>query len=203
MDTAFERRTLFVMLGIMACQVWGLSAMLGGLPLSRILSFFQYRDAAEIGWALGGGAALTYVVASAVSVPYLRQRFWDITPLKMLAIPFALGAGALEELVFRRVLMDSLAHAGYAPALQLAASALAFGAAHGVFGLFSRSWRGVLQPVIWTTVLGAALGAIYLADGRDIAPCIWSHALIDLCIEPWLLIGLMRLHAPNREVAAA
>jgi len=34
-------------------------------------------------------------------------------------------------------------------------------------------------------------------DGRQVAPCIWSHILINLMNEPWLLLGVMELRHPE------
>jgi hypothetical protein len=197
-----ERRTLFVMLAIMACQAWGLSAMLIGADPARVARLFSFVPSAWKAWALGAVVAAAYVAVSIRQLPLIGQRFFELTPLKLLAIPFSLGAGAVEELLFRRMLMNWALHQGLDWPVQIAISAIAFGLLHAMFGLFSRSWRGVLSPVIFTSLLGAALALVYLAGGRDVAPCIWAHALIDMAIEPWLLIAIMSLHQPAPVRAA-
>jgi peptidoglycan/LPS O-acetylase OafA/YrhL len=65
----------------------------------------------------------------------------------------------------------------------VAATAIIFGGAHGVWGLFGRQWRVAAGAAAATGVLGALLGIVYVVSGRDVAPCIWSHMLINLAIE--------------------
>jgi hypothetical protein len=40
-----------------------------------------------------------------------------------------------------------------------------------------------------TFVLGVALAVTYLVGNRSLTPVIIGHALVDLVIEPWLLLG--------------
>ena len=36
---------------------------------------------------------------------------------------------------------------------------------------------------------GALLAFVYVLGGRQLAPCVWAHMLINLAIEPWLIIS--------------
>jgi hypothetical protein len=196
-DRAIARRTLIIMLGVMAIYTWPLSAILiGARPgwAGRLLGFHPH---AALGWGLGGAIAVAYVAVSMTRLPLIRRRALDVTALKLVSIPFSLAAGFVEELVFRRQLMDAAAHAGWAWPLQIAASACAFGALHAVWGVFGRSWSAMVWPMLFTSALGAAYAVVYLIDGRDVAPCIWSHSAIDLCLEPWLLIAVTQRHRPS------
>jgi hypothetical protein len=40
-----------------------------------------------------------------------------------------------------------------------------------------------------TGLLGALLGGVYLLAGRQLAPCIWAHTLINLALEPWMVLA--------------
>lgn len=191
-----ERKALFIILGIMAFQVWGLTAMLHGAAPARVVRLFSFSAQAWPGWILAMLIAAGYIAITLRRLPYIRARSFDVTVLKLLAVPFSLGAGALEEILFRKVLMDQAANRGWSVLAQVAISALAFGAIHAIFGAFSRSWRGVVLPVVFTGALGAGLAVAYLLAGRDVAPCIWSHAAIDLAIEPWLILSLLRRGQP-------
>jgi hypothetical protein len=194
-----SRRAAITMLCIMVPSLIGLTWLLFPYPPARILSLFTPHPAALPAWIAAAVITAAYIAASARSLPYIGAHFLHITALKCLAIPFAIITGAFEELFFRQILMNVLAKSGHAPALQVAASALTFGAAHAIWGLFAKSWQAVLIPMLWTTALGASLACTYLLGGRDVAPCIWSHTIINLCLEPWLLLAVMRRAAEARS----
>ena len=205
-DRTVARRTLLTMLGIMGCYAWALTAMLHGAAPGWEGRLLGFHPGAAPAWALGALITVAYVRFSMSRLPLIRERVFDVTALKLVAIPFSLAAGFVEELMFRRDLMDALARAGLAWPGQLVLSALAFGGLHAVWGVFGGSWRATLRPMLFTGVLGAAYAALFLLDGRDVAPCIWSHVAIDLCIEPWLLMAVMRLRghgAPKVSTVSA
>jgi hypothetical protein len=198
------RRAAIIMLAFTAAEATGLILMLSPVPWPRILALFTYHQAAWPAWIAAAAIAAAYVSASAWSLTTIATRFWDVTALKFLAIPFALATGAFEEIVFRRMLMNLAAgplHQG--SVVQLIVSATVFGAVHAVWGAFARSWNAVVVPMLWTSALGLGLALTYLLAGRDVAPCIWSHIAINLCIEPWLLIGVMRRSAEARSEVVA
>lgn len=111
-----------------------------------------------------------------------------VAAIRAFAIVMALVTGFFEEAVFRQTLMDVLHHRGIADGMQIAFSALAFGAVHAVWGMFGGNWRAAFYAMLSTGALGAALAALYIAGGRAIAPCIAAHIAINLLIEPWLII---------------
>jgi membrane protease YdiL (CAAX protease family) len=98
-------------------------------------------------------------------------------------------AGFFEEIFFRGYIMTALKNAGYGVVTQIAASSVAFGAAHIVWGLPSGH---VLAPMAWTTFLGLALAVIYLRSNYRLGPVILSHVLIGAVIEPGLLLSALR-----------
>jgi len=104
----------------------------------------------------------------------------------------AVAAGILEEAVFRKTIMDAAMHHGLDAPAQVALSALAFGLAHGVWGLFGRSVRAAIGATVATALLGAALAVVYLIAGRSLAPCIAAHFAINLAIEPGLVLAATR-----------
>src|SRR5690606_9756731 len=73
--------------------------------------------------------------------------------------------------------------------LQVLAAAVAFGLAHSVWVLLSRAARIIAPVAIATTTLGAALGATYLLADRNVLPVIAAHIVINLVIEPSLLLS--------------
>jgi hypothetical protein len=109
--------------------------------------------------------------------------------LKLVAIFFAIVTGTVEELYFRKFVMDWAWYHGLTAAAQVAVSAVVFGAVHGVWGLSAKQWRMAIGATIATGLLGLLLALVYLAAGRQVAPCVWAHMLINLAIEPWLILA--------------
>lgn len=139
-------------------------------------------------WIAGLALAALYV-GWCLRIPPVR--FWLLRPrpLKALALAFAAAAAIVEEVAFRRMLMDALEGAGAGPAAQVAASALAFGALHLLWGGLRGSRRTALASAGATAVLGLGLALVYLLGGRNLAPCIVSHFIVSALIEPGLLIA--------------
>ena len=92
----------------------------------------------------------------------------------MLALVVAITAGFCEEAIFRKFLMDRLAHADDGVAIQVLVSALSFGVLHGVWGAF----RGSIIASDWRNGryrrIGLALAIVYIVSHRVLAPCIAS-----------------------------
>ena len=157
-----------------------------------------------LAWILGLTTAVAYSAASMTSLPFIRKHLLDRHPLKLLTIPFALVTGLFEEIFFRKWIIDWLTSHGWPIVAQIAVSGLAFGAAHAFWGLLGQNLRAAVQSMAFTTVLGCALAIVYLAAGRQLAPAVWAHVLINLVIEPWLMIGVVNLRSqrqPSLEVA--
>lgn len=140
-------------------------------------------------WILAAVIVVTYVTYTFWAVPFVKEHATSFTGLKLLAIPLALVTGTLEELVFRKFFMDWLDGLGTAGVMQALASAVAFGATHSIWVLFSRDTRIIVPVVTATSTLGAALGATYLLADRNVLPVIVAHIAINLVIEPWLLLS--------------
>jgi len=138
-----------------------------------------------------------YMAAIALAAAYCAAAIWanpsigrfHLSSLKSLAFAAALMAGFFEEIFFHGYIMTALKTAGHDAVTQLAASSIAFGAVHIVWGLPSGHF---LAPMAWTTFLGLALGVLYLRSGRGLGPVILAHVLIDAVIEPGLLLSALR-----------
>ena len=76
--------------------------------------------------------------------------------------------------------------------MQVLVSGAAFGLVHAMWAFFGGSFSAGLQAMAATAVLGAALGAVYLASGRSLAPCIVAHFVITVLIEPGLVLAAVR-----------
>jgi CAAX protease family protein len=102
-------------------------------------------------------------------------------------------AGFVEEIFFRGFVMSELEWSRLGPAVQVIAAGLLFGIAHSGWGLFSGrvSWPALIGSVTATTILGLAFAVAYLASRRSLMPVIAGHLVMDLLIEPWLLLAAM------------
>jgi len=76
-----------------------------------------------------------------------------------------------------------------APILQVIISGLAFGLAHTIWILARGELKFTLPAILSTSTLGILLAVIYLVGGRNLGPCIFAHILINIIIEPWLMLS--------------
>jgi hypothetical protein len=197
MDKAV-RKTLWILVGILIAEA---------VPFFLTIAWSR-PGAVERLYGLNGwwGAWLAAIAVTAAytgfsirAFPLIGQRFFDLHWLKLFAIPFALVTGTMEELWFRKLLMDWAAGAGASDVVQILASAAVFGLAHGVWGLFARQWRVAVGATLATAVLGGLLAIVYLLASRNVAPCIWAHGLINLAIEPWLILAAVTAGSDRRR----
>lgn len=170
--------------------------------LLRFAGFSPGKFGALAGWVAAAVVFLLFVRAS-VRLPSVRANLWRPSGLKLLAIAVAVSAGMLEEIVFRKLVMDAAMHRELDDVLQVLLSALSFGVAHGVWGLFGRSARAAIGATLATAALGAGLAIVYLLAGRSLAPCIVAHFAIDLLIEPGLVLAATRGEMTSRTALRA
>lgn len=137
-----------------------------------------------IGWILAAVVALATIVYTARALdlwPLLRQ----LPAFKILGLVIAIPSSILEEAVFRMTLMNVLALHNYGVGIQIAASAITFGAVHAVWAVRG-GVRSLVTAVASMTVLGAALAVVYVASGRALLPCVIAHFVINVVLEPWI-----------------
>jgi membrane protease YdiL (CAAX protease family) len=172
-------------------SAWVVAELAFGSPrgLLRYLGFGERSPAA--GWVLAAAVAGLWV-AVAARLPSVRANLFRPSWLKLLAVVLAVAAAACEEAVFRKLVMNGLAQNGFRWPVQLAASAVAFGVAHSVWGLFRGSLRVAASVTVVTGALGLLLSAVFLASGRDLLPCVASHFAINLFVEPGLVLAAVR-----------
>lgn len=197
------RSAILILIGIMAAEGYPL-VMIGlrpaGLPALAKLLGWGIPPVWPGAWLGAAAVAAAYAALSMKSLPFIRLHVLDLAPIKLLAIPFAFVTGVFEELFFRKWLMDLLATHGAGAAVQVLSSGIIFGLAHAFWGVLGRNMVAAGKAMLYTTILGTALGIVYLASGRILAPAAWSHVAINLVIEPWLMLGVMNLRRPGTAV---
>ena len=114
----------------------------------------------------------------------------EISLFKLLGILTAVVGGIVEEIFFRRWTMDMLMSRDVGTILQAVISGVAFGLAHTSWTLLAkRDFKVTLPAILSTSILGIFLAIVYLAGGRNLGPCIFAHVLINIVIEPWLMLS--------------
>ncbi len=153
------------------------------------LGFLSGPGGSAAAWILAIVVALAYSLFTVKNVPGVAQHWRRLSVLKALALLTAVGAAVVEEAVFRRMVMDSVAEAGGSALLQVLASGVVFGVAHGIWALPTRRLMVGIKATLATGSVGLALGVAYLVGGRSLAPPVVAHFLIDAVIQPGILLS--------------
>lgn len=183
------KRAWIILIVILALELVPFTLTLASSRGGVVARLYGVEPAHWPAWIAAVVIAAGYVGYAARAFPVIRENFFRLNLMKCVAIVFAIVTGTVEELYFRKFLMDWVAHQGISPIGQVAASAIVFGAAHGLWGIFAKQWRMALGATTATGILGGLLAVVYLMAGRHVAPCIWAHMLINFAIEPWLIVA--------------
>ena len=159
------------------------------IPMFQNLGFARETIAPPLAWILATITAITYVLYTMKAIPLVLAKQKEISWFKLLGILSALVGGIVEEVFFRRWTMDMFMKGGFNPILQVIISGVAFGLAHTIWVLAKHQFKFTLPAILSTSVLGILLAIIYLAGGRNLGPCVFAHVLINIVIEPWLMLS--------------
>jgi len=159
------------------------------IPMFKNLGFTMESAAPPMAWILAAVIAISYVLYTMKVIPMVLAKQKEISLFKFLGILSAIVGGIVEEVFFRRWIMDMLMMRGAAPILQVIISGIAFGLSHTTWIIAKRDLKFTIPAVLSTSVLGTLLAVTYLAGGRNIGPCIFAHVAINIIIEPWLMLS--------------
>lgn len=140
-------------------------------------------------WILSILIAIGYIIYTAKAVPFVRDQLFTFSWLKVIGIWAAFVSSIVEEILFRQVLMDWLMSLDYSIIIQVLASAIIFGIAHGAWIFLRGELKIAIPVIISTTILGGLLAILYIIADRHILSPIVAHILINLFIEPWLILS--------------
>jgi uncharacterized protein len=210
LDSRAKRIVWGFLLGIIAVEGWAISASFRakGNLFPALAHYAATPIGTPLAWAAAALVTALYARYAAATSPVVADymlrpwRWGEHAALRAIAVPMALISGFFEEAFFRKFLMDWAMHSGHSILVQIAVSALAFGAVHAVWGLLSGSIGGAIGATIATSILGALLAAVYILGGRSIGPCIAAHTAINLLVEPWLIITAAT-HSWRRAAASS
>jgi len=159
------------------------------IPFFQHLGFSRESTAPILAWVLATVVAITYIFYTMRVIPLVLAKQKEISLFKLLGILSALVGGIVEEVFFRRWTMDILMSRGVAPILQVIISGIVFGLAHTAWILFKGEFKFTFPAILSTSILGILLASVYLLAGRNLGPCIFAHVLINIIIEPWLMLS--------------
>jgi membrane protease YdiL (CAAX protease family) len=160
------------------------------IPMFQNLGFESETIAPPMAWILATIVVIVYVLYTMRAIPFVASMQREISLFKLLGILSAVVGGIVEEVFFRRWIMDMFMSGGFNPILQVIISGIAFGLAHWSWTLLAkRDFKATLPAILSTSILGIFLAIIYLAGGRNLGPCIFAHVLINIVIEPWLMLS--------------
>lgn len=187
-----RNKTTLILGGLTLTMFSPLAMVLAGyqIPMFQNLGFERNSLASPIAWVLAAIAGIVYIAYTLKAIPFVASMQHEISLFKLLGILSAVVGGIVEEVFFRRWIMDNFMSGGFAPILQVIISGVAFGLAHAVWTLLAkRDLKFSLPAIISTSILGVFLAIIYLAGGRNLGPCIFAHVMINVVIEPWLMLS--------------
>jgi len=188
-----DRRKTVLILGMTSLFMFSplaISLFWRPIPLFQNLGFERESIAPALAWILATITAIAYVLYTMKAIPLVLAKQKEISLFKLLGILSAVVGGIVEEVFFRRWIMDMLMSGSVAPILQVIISGVSFGLAHTSWTLLTkRDFKVTLPAILSTSVLGILLAIIYLVGGRNLVPCIFAHVLINIVIEPWLMLS--------------
>jgi hypothetical protein len=179
-----------------------MNLQISGWRFIRYLGFAPGVTGNLAGWIAAVFATVIFV-AFALRLPSVRENLFRPSFLKLLAVALAIVSSILEEVMFRRWTMNWLMAQGHGAIVQVLGAGLLFGAIHGFWGLMGKSFRAAIGATVATGFLGMMLGIVFLLAGRSLAPCIVAHFLINLLIEPGLVLAATRGEMQRRAVLVA
>ena len=187
-----DRRKTVLILGMTSLFMFSPMAMSlfwHPIPLFQNLGFERESIASPLAWILATITAIAYVLYAMRAIPFVAGMQREISLFKLLGILSAVVGGIVEEVFFRRWTMDMLMSRGVASIFQVLISGIVFGLAHSCWLLIKRDFKFAIPAILSTSVLGILLAIIYLVGGRNLGPCIYTHVIVNIIIEPWLMLS--------------
>ncbi len=140
-------------------------------------------------WLFTAFIVIGYISYTMSAIPLVKSNLFTLSWLKLIGIWAAIVSGIVEEVVFRHLLMEYVLSIGLSNLSQVLISGIAFGIAHGAWVLLRGEMKIALPAILSTTILGCLLAMLYIYTGRSTFAPIVAHILINMVIEPWLMLA--------------
>ena len=207
MTTTTEKKQVLITGAIMLAIAIGMTIPILIWALPDIADFMNYigfnQTALQIplAWVLAAVVTVGYIVFTAKGLPEVGENLFKFNLFKLTGVYLAIATGIFEEMMFRQSLMDVLQNNGISVPLQIIISAVAFGLVHSIWILFSGNWKMGLGAMVATTVLGALCAIVFVVGRRNVLPAIMAHFVINLFIEPWMMLGAIKQIVKPKKAA--
>lgn len=146
------------------------------------------------GWILAAVMTALYVWLVFVSALRNQSGMGELSAFHICtSLAAGLSAGIVEEVFFRGFIMNQLKWSGFGPTVQVAMSGIYFGVAHVGWGLLSAKPQVnmAVGAMVTTSFLGVLYALVYLSSRRSLLPVIVGHTVMDILIEPWLIMSTL------------
>ena len=152
------------------------------------------KTLSDLGWRTNTNATaiflgITFSVGYVIwtfTNPLISQNAMEISFFKVFGIFVGAIGAIVEEMVFRGFVLTELLEAKVSTTIQIFISGLAFALIHIGFNI---------TGIIITFIMGMALAVIYIVGRRSLTPVIISHVIINILIEPWLLLFIIGMYS--------
>jgi membrane protease YdiL (CAAX protease family) len=128
-----DRNKTTLILGVLSLTMFSPLAMvlLGyQIPMFQNLGFERNSIASPVAWILATIVGIEYISYTMRAIPFVAGMQREISLFKLLGILAAVVGGIVEEVFFRRWVMDALMFRGFPSVTQVIISGIAFGLAH-------------------------------------------------------------------------
>lgn len=180
---------------------------LGGTLIAELVLFGfllrwlkgQGRGLKDIGWnrsttfpavILGVVFALGYA-AYTLSNPLIGSNATEISLFKLAGVVVGVIGAIVEECVFRGYVISELERIKVSTFTQILMSGISFGIIHIGFDLIG---------ILLTFIMGIVMATAYVIGKRSLTPSIISHSIINIVIEPWLLLFIITTYSRLGQV---
>jgi hypothetical protein len=119
-------------------------------------------------------------------IPEVRSHAAEVSAFKVWGVFVCVIGAIVEETIFRGFILAELERLRSSTWMQVMVSGVTFGLLHIGF-----SWWGM----VCTTLMGMGMALTYLWSGRSLFAPVIGHCLINIIVEPWLLLYLITFYA--------
>ena len=153
----------------------------------------QGRNLQDIGWnrsttfpavILGVVFAFGYS-AYTLSNPLIGTNATEISLFKLASVVVSVIGSIVEECVFRGYIISELERINVSTITQILVSGISFGIIHIGFDFVG---------VLLTFIMGIAMATAFVIGKRSLTPSIISHSIINILVEPWLLLFIITMY---------
>jgi membrane protease YdiL (CAAX protease family) len=154
----------------------------------------QGRSLKDIGWSRPTTAsAIVFGIAFALGYafytlnnPLIADNATEVSLFKLAGIVVGIFGAIVEECVFRGYLMTELEHVNVTPGIQILVSGASFAIIHVGFDSIG---------ILLTFLMGMVMATAFVIGKRSLTPSLISHVLINIVIEPWLLLFIITMYS--------